>query len=263
MARALRNNRHIGRADWLWDPIRPFYDRVVHLFGRNGLERNINGSDLILVLPSLRNLTESYEPEVWGKMMAKVRPGDVIADVGAFVGLYTIAFANRVGSRGTVVAFEPDPANWALLQAQATLNCVSNRVQLVRAAVGSRDGSVPFSVFRSCESHIVGSGEQPQRLVDCVCLDSIFQKGKIDILKIDVEGHEEEVLKGATLVLQDRERAPRTIFVEAHPYAWAGVGTSSSSLLSLLAEHGYVSRDLSGQAVKEIKVWGHLIADKQ
>ncbi|MEM2045746.1 MAG: hypothetical protein QXO20_06155 [Candidatus Bathyarchaeia archaeon] len=55
--------------------------------GRNGLERIINGTDRILILPKFRGVGETYEPEVWSHLMAQARPGDIVADVGAHIGL--------------------------------------------------------------------------------------------------------------------------------------------------------------------------------
>ena len=94
---ALRHSSWLDRADWLWDCVRPQYEKLMVLFGQNGLERIVNDTDPILVLPRFRRVTEAYEPKVWKHLMAQVQPGDVIADVGAFIGLYTIALAKRVG----------------------------------------------------------------------------------------------------------------------------------------------------------------------
>src|ERR1700716_4361008 len=98
----------IERADWLWERVRPLYDRAVAHLGRKGLERLLNGSDRILVSPEARGTPETYEPDVWRVLMAEIRPGDTFVDVGAFIGLYAVAVGLRLGRRGRVVAFEPD-----------------------------------------------------------------------------------------------------------------------------------------------------------
>ena len=114
-ATTLRHSRGLENSDWLWNFARPIYDRAIGLFGRNGLERNINGTDPILVIPRLRGLSEIYEPEVWREIMKEIRQTDFVADVGAFIGLYTIAIAKKLTGKGYVCAFEPDCKNHKLL----------------------------------------------------------------------------------------------------------------------------------------------------
>src|SRR5262245_485807 len=86
----------VERADWLWDPIRPVYQRVINRLGRNGLKRTINGSDRILISPRAHGVSEKYEADVWQALMSELKPGDTFVDVGSFIGLYTIAVALRL-----------------------------------------------------------------------------------------------------------------------------------------------------------------------
>src|SRR5262245_13135361 len=125
----------LERADWIWDPVRPIYQRAVGYFGRNGLERIINGSDRILVSSRVRSISEKYEPDVWRALMAELRTGDTFVDVGAFIGLYTIAVGLRLLGSGQVIAFEPDGKNFSLLREHVKLNGLEGRVELYQAAV--------------------------------------------------------------------------------------------------------------------------------
>ena len=86
-------------AGWLWNMVRPIYDSVVNTVARRGLERVMNGADRILIDPKYRALAEVYEPEVWTHLMSNVKSGDVIADVGAHIGLYALPLAKRVSTR--------------------------------------------------------------------------------------------------------------------------------------------------------------------
>src|SRR5438128_6885595 len=140
----LRHSPALGGAEWLWDALRPQYDRVTALLGRHGLERVVNGTDRILVLPEFRHVTETYEPAVWKHLMSEIRPGDVVADVGAYIGLYTVALAQRLSPAGRVVSFEPDPESFGALKAHVELNGLSDRVELYQAASTTKDGTVPF-----------------------------------------------------------------------------------------------------------------------
>jgi hypothetical protein len=127
----------LDQAEWLWNPVRPLYDRAVNRFGRYGLERVVNG-DRILISPKLRGIPEEYEREVWRALMAELKAGDTFVDVGAFVGLYTIAVARRLQSSGRVVAFEPDNRNYSLLEEQVRLNRLQGHTELHHVAVSDR-----------------------------------------------------------------------------------------------------------------------------
>jgi FkbM family methyltransferase len=193
--------------------------------------------------------------------MDEARIGDVVVDVGANIGLYALALAKRVGTEGRVHAFEPDPANFRALDRHCRLNGVTGQVVLHQAAVAQKDGRVPFETGRGCESRI-GSGATAFQ-IDCVCLDSAFACERVDILKIDVEGFEEVVLRGASQLLGEQKRGPRFIYLEVHPYAWRELGTTADSLLTLLTERGYVVEDSSGQPVKQIQSYGGVFARRQ
>lgn len=245
--------------DWIWDQVRPLYNRVVSWVGRKGLQRVINGTDLILIAPQFRQMGEVYEPEVWQSLMSEVRLGDTVADVGAFIGLYTLALGQRVGRQGKVVAFEPDPRSYLALQEHVRLNQLEDRVQLKKVAVGAVNGSIYFDA-QGITGHVTTFANSVSSSIECVTLDSVFSAERLDILKIDVEGYEEQVLRGATRVLSDEQRRPRVIFIEVHPYAWSEVGTTSDSLLGFLSHYGYTVETVEGNKVDTIAGYGEVIA---
>jgi FkbM family methyltransferase len=220
----------------------------------------INGTDPIRVLPVARGVAEIYEPETWPRVMVSVGQGDVAVDVGAFIGLYTVALAKRVGSAGKVIAFEPDPENFAILKRHVELNGVGDRVELYQAAVSDRDGKVLFSVGRSIEGHIIPAPEHAGRTVRCVRLDAVLAGRRVDVLKIDVEGHELSVLQGASTLLHDAARAPLRIFIEVHPYTWAQPEAISASLLHALQDAAYRVLTLQGTPVDRILEYGEVVA---
>ena len=259
----LRHYHALEQAEWLWRWLRPWYNRAVQQVGRCGIERIINRTDPLLVLPQFRGLTEVYEPEVWAHIMTHLRPSDTIADVGAFIGLYTVSLAKRVGTLGKIIAYEPDPDNCAVLKAHLALNKVTARVEVVEAVVSDRVGNVSFQIGEASQSRVAATATGNTRTMSSVTLDQMFAHRPLDMLKIDVEGHEEAVLRGAASVLQSHERAPRVIYVEVHPYAWATVGTSSTSLLRFLRGYGYEVATLDGQQVAQIDTYGEIVAYKK
>jgi FkbM family methyltransferase len=267
IAFAIRHNQYLDHADRLWNYVRPAYDRLSYLAARKGLTRVINGTDRVLVAPRWRMVTEEYEPAVWLHLMNEVRAGDVIADVGAYIGLYTIALAKRVGQGGRVIAFEPDPANFTALKEHVSLNSLADRVETRSEAVGASTGQVKFAANASSESSVANSMFGPtsgdECIVQCVSLDEIFAETRLDILKIDVEGYEEKVIAGALRLLKDDSRGPRAIFIEVHPYAWDTAAMTSDSLLGLLDDCNYQVWDLAGNLVERIEEYGEVIASRR
>lgn len=252
------DGRGLRNAEWLWNYLRAPYSALLGSVARNGLVRVINGTDMIRLTPEHRAVAETYEAEVWKRIMGEARIGDVVADVGANIGLYTIALAKRVGNEGEVHAFEPDLANFCALDRHCHLNQVAARVVTHQVAVAGENRRVAFESGSGPESHIRNGA--PVSEVDGVRLDSVFAGDHIDILKIDVEGFEENVLKGASGLLRARARDPRIIYIEVHPFAWAQFGTTSETLLTFLADHGCSIEDLSGTALAHVERYGEIVA---
>ena len=120
------------------------------------------------------------------------------------------------------------------------MNGLDGQVELHQAAVSNKDGKFQFLADGSLEARLVSSNQRDTTIVNVVRLDSVLKGRRVDILKIDVEGYEEMVLRGAKSLLHTPELKPRAVFVEVHPYAWAPLHTGSESLLRVLEEAGYV-----------------------
>ena len=160
-------------------------------------------------------------------MFRLLNRGGVAIDVGAHKGAYSYFMARRVGQGGRVLAIEPQarlaPRTAATLRAAGLAN-----VELVQAAASDRVGSVPMD-YRESSTHgaaldgLAGSGVV-RTTVQAVTLDALVQSrglSKVDFIKIDVEGHEQAVLRGAMGVL--RAHAPALLVeVEARHHAGAG-----------------------------------------
>lgn len=199
-----------------------------------GVEQLINGTDRVIVPVRLKSFNGIYEPLAWRILMSEVRQGDTAVDVGACIGVYSVALAKRVGLSGKVVAFEPDHYNYQRLKWVIDVNGVSGRVEPFAQAVTSYDGKVRFIRGLLNISRINSESRRHDCFVPCVRLDTVFSGRRIDILKIDVEGYEEEVIKGCQEILADPRRRPRCILVEAHRYFWPETGTTMESLLERL-----------------------------
>ena len=263
--KALKRIRHhptISGSPGLWNVLRPIYFSGLELVTRNrGLERTINGTDRIRVTPELQGMSEIYEPDLWAHLMASLRKGDFVAEVGAYVGLFSVAIAQRVTSSGKVYAIEPDPDNFSELRSMIAINKAGDRVVAVPVAMGNERG-IAWLEPRKSQSEILGSASSTAIEVDVETLDGYFGGESIDILKIDVEGQECNVLLGAAKLLHDHNRGPRLIYMEVHPYAWPSVESTSRSILEQLRGSGYSVKRLGGQTVEAITEYGHIIATR-
>jgi FkbM family methyltransferase len=141
-------------------------------------------------------------------------PGTTAFDVGANVGIYAVAVGRAVGPSGRVVAVEPDPGNVRRLRANLGLNSIDN-VFLVEAVAGERGEVVELHIADdpAYNSVVAIEGEHvaiETREVRSVPLDRVWDDlGRPDVsfVKVDVEGAEASVLRGARAMITSRHPA--------------------------------------------------------
>jgi FkbM family methyltransferase len=164
-----------------------------------------------------------------------LRPGDVVADVGANAGVYALFLARCVGPSGRVVAFEPERHNLALLRRQLDRNALA-QVEVVEAAVGDRPGTARFLAHRDAVGRFAHEGEAVADVVEVpvTTFDARFPGDAPVFVKVDVEGFEVDVLRGAEALL-----------ARGGPLAWqleisdGGAGRGPDVLAGLLTGAGY------------------------
>jgi FkbM family methyltransferase len=157
-----------------------------------------------------------------------LREGDLFLDVGANVGSYTI-LASGV-CRATTWAFEPDPNAVHCLKRNLALNELDELVTVYELALGSADREVPFTVEYDTENRVASAGETNVRIVREQCLDTLIGGAfhSIVMMKMDVEGHGEDVLRGAETLLADD---CLKIIVAEWPTTW---------IYEVLSSHGFM-----------------------
>jgi FkbM family methyltransferase len=185
-------------------------------------------------------------------MCARLGEGDVAVDVGASGGLLTAALARTVGPGGHVFAFEPADRAFGLLQRLTTYNNLDN-VTIEKQAVSSALGTVQFAEYRFSPDDDVAWRPEASALssaanidpslattyeVPVTTLDEYFAAGQfaIKLIKIDVEGFEGEVLRGATRLI---ERHHPTFCIDIHQRVDGQSGTTEELVRGLLAPYGY------------------------
>lgn len=177
-----------------------------------------------------------------------LRTGDVAVDVGANIGVYTRHMAEVIGRSGRVVAIEPLDANFSILRFIARRHNWSNVLPLKIACsdvpgigvmdVPLKDGGLQDR-YRAYLVEAVPGTPQVGEAVRMVRLDDVVRRLAVEptLVKIDVEGHEMAVLRGALLTIRRHRPA---LLVEAHGCP-ASVGSDAYRVHALLRDEGYRS----------------------
>jgi FkbM family methyltransferase len=183
----------------------------------------------------------TYEPRVADALQRHVPSGAIALDVGANIGVHTLALAGLAGDAGRVVAFEPQPDLADRLVANVALNALSN-VTVERAAVLERAGTVdlytPSGPNTGMASLIPREGWRRLDVRGCT-LDEEAERlalRRVDFIKVDVEGHEAAVLAGGKRVLAQWK--PKLLF-EYVDWAWEAAGNDLAATLIMLRDLGY------------------------
>ena len=185
------------------------------------------------------------EPGTVRWLLTRICPGDVVHDIGANVGIYTLMAAEAVGADGHVCAFEPHAATVVDLLRNVSANQRGDRVTVLSVALHDHGGFLPFR-YRSLEA---ASGlsqldeiEDPwgrsavpvaSELKSAATLDELVDADTVrrpDLVKIDVDGNELRILWG--MERQLRGRTPRSIQVEVNP-------RGGEALLAFVTDCGY------------------------
>jgi FkbM family methyltransferase len=178
------------------------------------------------------------EGRMMRRLLSSVRQADTFFDVGANIGTVTLPVA--VSGRAECLAFEPEAGNAARLAENAALNGLVN-VTVIEAAMWSAAGTVGLrgrGPVGAGTHKVVDADVAAAASVPATTIDAFGEQGRPpDVLKLDVEGAELEVLRGATATLESG--AVRELFVETHPGALARRGGSEDELADLLANLGY------------------------
>ncbi|CAH0303946.1 FkbM family methyltransferase [Roseomonas sp. CECT 9278] len=185
-----------------------------------------------------------WEPQYTALFARLVRPGDTVFDLGANHGVYALMAARLVGATGRVHAFEPNPRLAQLVDMSLRINGFAGWAQVHRIAASDRTGIARlfFTDSYSGGGSLSGTAEQSdatgasKHAVDCrlVPLDTLFPDPamRLDVIKMDVEGHEGPALRGMRELLA---RSPDVrIMMEYGPQMMHASGMAAPEVVALL-----------------------------
>lgn len=205
-----------------------------------------------------------WEPHVCAELLSHLQEGMCFVDVGANIGFFSLLVAKRVGETGKVVAIEPNRENAALLRRSIEWNDLAN-IHVVEKAASDKhaqftlhpDSASTLSLLvddRSSASYAaswVNAHATPSSptatagyVVDAVPLDDLLaNEQRIDVIKIDTDGHDDQVLRGMTRIIA---KFHPIIFSEFYPKGYADIsGGTATAYLDQLFASSYIVKSLS------------------
>lgn len=192
----------------------------------------------------LKKSTDATETEVIKKIVQK---DDIVLDIGACMGYYTLIFAKLVGPQGKVFAFEPEIKNFAILRKNVEKSNYQN-VTLINKAVSCKTEKTKLylSDYHLADHRIYDSRDNRKFIeIEAIRLDEYFKNynSKINFIKMDVQGSEERVIQGMLTLLQRNKKIK--CLMEFWPAGLEKSGTNPQKFVNLLRENGFQIYELN------------------
>ena len=235
--------------------------RAVVPIGQNVVATEIDG--FIVGIPAEEWRLVAYhvfrgllEPGVTRRFCETVRPGMVVIDVGANLGLYTLYAARHTGPSGRVHSFEPTPRMFSILRENIQINGLleTGLVQLHQAAASDRSGKARFAVYAGNNGHNTLFPDDRNGTfieVDTIPLDdALAGEARIDVIKIDAEGAEPRIWAGMRSIL---ERNPSLrVFMEFAPVLLRRAGHDPAQFLDEIDRAGFTIERMAEETGEQI-----------
>jgi FkbM family methyltransferase len=183
-----------------------------------------------------------WEPNITALFYSLLRPGDVMVDVGANIGYFTMLAAQIVGPAGRVHAVEPSPSTRLRLEANLRLNSLSN-VSVLPCAAWHEPGRARFytdphnrggSSLRELHAEVQTDEVELVRLDDAL---PAAEAARIRLIKIDIEGAEYHALQGLARILETNKQL--TVISEVEENKLAELNSSAAQLIAFLEQFGF------------------------
>lgn len=270
--RTLTRLRHgrLKRVRFLWSFLRPIYRAVFRLMPVFTASKRIGKYG-----PFKLNRRFAFSNfEAWGgnhnrgfeACIEAARGKSCVMDIGAHIGLVSLPLSTVIASNGSVIAFEPASANGAYLNDHLKSNKVTN-VTVITDLVGDKElESVEFfesdddsgmnTIAETGSRRGYGATHKRQITLDNFCEENEL---KPEIIKIDTEGAEVGILKGATETLRTHQP---TIYLSVHPRHIIELGSTIEALEQLLSDLDYKVTDMNGTIVRPLEFTEYIVSPK-
>ena len=222
------------------------------LTGGKGIRRTFQGNTVRMPTTYFRYFQKEYEADNFNFINAQVKEGMTILDIGSHIGLMAVVFGKKVGNTGKVYAFEPTPSTSRILQETVRINH-GNNISVEPYALADQKGKLSFYISNHLadNSNSLVNNHRTDRQeskveVDVNTVDDFVKErniAKVDFIKVDVEGAEFKLLKGAQQTIR---RDQPLIILAIHPDSIKNFGDSTAEIWDLLKNLGY--RILLGSA---------------
>jgi FkbM family methyltransferase len=230
------------------------YGRTLRvLYSRSGLPWTVH-DEVVRIDPGVRHLVpHAPEPALFHFLRQTIQPGDVVLDVGAFLGIYAVLAARWSGPDGRVIAFEPTPSSAAIARHHLACNGLTeDRVHLIEAAVSDRISRATLHQYDAQSMPYVNSlaaavdtdAAATRQDVAVVTIDDVCRELSITptVIRMDVQGAEIHALKGAQNTIRAAKRI--SMVVEMHPQCWPGFGVTEADARRTIENLGLTARPL-------------------
>lgn len=196
--------------------------------------------------------TGIYHKQMTEVVKSIITRGMVCLDIGAMIGYFTLIMARLVGEEGKIFAFEPEPHNFDLLVRNIAVNGFGNVTAVPKAISNKNEKAKLFLDRVNLGSHsLVRPGQNTHTLgrdiieVEAQTLESFFRdyNGKIDFVKMDVEGAELAVLEGMENIINKNKDL--VIITEFLPHALRRSGSPPEEFLNRLLQYGFKLYDIN------------------
>ena len=224
----------------------------------NGYALEVSLDDIIGRTIYLNGVWERENTQVVQRL---IRRGRTVFDVGANTGYYTLLFSSLVGATGRVCAFEPVPSTRAILERNIARSATARNIEVLPVALSDCAGEVMIHVSGSANtgaSHVVSadvddsaysSGRKRAGIVEtlairCITADEVWTgegRPSVDLVKIDIEGHELHAIRGMTELLTANDEI--AVLVEVRDTFLAAAGASAEQLFQRMKELRFFSYD--------------------
>ena len=210
-------------------------DEIVYVKNKYGTEYKLDPSDHVMKQIYQRGV---YENNTLRHLLKLAKPTDTFVDVGANIGAYSLAMSKHL-TEGRVIAFEPNPKALEFLEENIKINKLTNIMVNKVGLSDKKETAILYSTSLATASINKHQETGKQETIELLTLDSFCEENKIekiDLLKIDVEGHEFKCLEGAKEIFK---KSKNMILVMEIDDNCLNVGITKNELFKYVTDLGF------------------------